>query len=205
MKVLKTLATALVAVAGLSYGSQSFAQQGSVYVVHGIPGGDLGLAADLPVDVSVNGACALTGFTFGEIVGPLGFDAGSYDIDIALANTDTPCANDPVLSAPGIQIEAGENYSIVAHLDEAVSRPVSSSTTSHRRSSARVSTSPIPLQHREWTLRSSATGSGGPAARRCGTSAMAKAPAPSSLRAILTLRSRRPAHATRYSVPSRSR
>ena len=37
----------------------------TVYVLHGIPGEDLGLDPELPVDVSVNGACALPGFTFG--------------------------------------------------------------------------------------------------------------------------------------------
>ena len=35
-----------------------------VYVVHGIPGQDLGLEPALPVDVSVNGACALESFAF---------------------------------------------------------------------------------------------------------------------------------------------
>ena len=93
--------------------------QGTVYVVHGIPGDDLGLPTDLPVDVSVNGACALEGLVFGEIVGPLPFDAGSYDIDISLANVEVPCGSDPVLSAPGVMVEDGGNYSIVAHLDEA--------------------------------------------------------------------------------------
>jgi hypothetical protein len=105
-------------VSGLALAAPAMAK-GTVYVVHGIPGGDLGLDADLPVDVSVNGACALEGFVFGDIVGPLGFDAGSYDIDIALANAEAPCSNDPVLSAGGIEIEDGVNYSIVAHLDEA--------------------------------------------------------------------------------------
>ncbi|MGV3518387.1 MAG: DUF4397 domain-containing protein, partial [Luteitalea sp.] len=33
-------------------------QPARVVVVHGIPGGAVGAAADLPVDVSVNGACA---------------------------------------------------------------------------------------------------------------------------------------------------
>ncbi len=93
--------------------------QGTVYVVHGIPGEDIGAPTDLPVDITVNGACAIEGFVFGDIVGPLPFDAGVYDVEIALANADTPCANDPVISAPGIEVEDGQNYSIVAHLNEA--------------------------------------------------------------------------------------
>lgn len=118
MKILRSIAAASVAVFSLAHASSALAQ-GTVYVVHGIPGDDLGLPTDLPVDISVNGACALEGFVFGEIAGPLPFEAGSYDIAIALADESNPCGNDPVISAPGVQIEDGENYSIVAHLDEA--------------------------------------------------------------------------------------
>ena len=117
MKFLRMMAAASLAVLGLAHASSAMAQ-GTVYVVHGIPGDDLGLPTDLPVDVSVNGACALEGFVFGDIVGPLPFEAGSYDIDIALADEANPCGNDPVISAPGVQIEDGKNYSIVAHFDE---------------------------------------------------------------------------------------
>jgi hypothetical protein len=92
--------------------------EADVYVVHGIPGEDLGLDPLLPVDVSVNGACALPGFTFGEIVGPLALEEGSYDIAIGLANADEPCANDPVINAPGVEVMAGKSYSIVANLTE---------------------------------------------------------------------------------------
>ncbi|HSG58552.1 MAG TPA: DUF4397 domain-containing protein [Woeseiaceae bacterium] len=118
MKLLKSVFAVMIAFAGLAYAPSALAQ-GTVYVVHGIPGGDIGQPAELPVDISVNGACALEGFVFGEIAGPLPFDAGSYDIAIALADTNNPCGNAPVLSAGGIQVEDGKNYSIVAHLDEA--------------------------------------------------------------------------------------
>ncbi len=117
MSIGRTLAALAVMTFGAAYAAPASAQ-GTVYVVHGIPGDDLGLETNLPVDVSVNGACALEGLVFGEIIGPLAFDAGSYDIAIALADADSPCSNDPVLSAPGVQVEDGENYSIVAHLDE---------------------------------------------------------------------------------------
>ena len=118
MKILKSFVAVMLALAGLSHASSAIAQS-TVYVVHGIPGGDIGQPAELPVDVSVNGTCALEGFVFGEIAGPLPFDAGSYDIAIGLADADNPCGNAPVLSAPGIQVADGKNYSIVAHLDEA--------------------------------------------------------------------------------------
>ena len=83
----------------------------TAYVVHGIPGDD-----GLPVDISVNGDCALTEFTFGTIAGPLSLPAGSYDIAIRPANTDDPCSEDPLLTAPGVVLEDGVTYSIVAHL-----------------------------------------------------------------------------------------
>lgn len=95
------------------------AQASSVYVVHGIPGRDLGLSADLPVDVSVNGACALPGFTFGTIEGPLELPAGAYDIEIALADAAAPCSRPAVISAPAVTLADGESYAIVAHLSEA--------------------------------------------------------------------------------------
>lgn len=88
-----------------------------VYVVHGIPGQDLGLEPALPVDVSVNGACALEGFAFGDIVGPIALPADMYDIAISLANEDDPCGNDPVIDA-SVELMGGLNYSIVAYLDD---------------------------------------------------------------------------------------
>jgi hypothetical protein len=92
----------------------------AVYVVHGIPGTDLDSNGDpeLPVDISVNGGCALEGFRFGEIVGPIMLEPGSYDIEISPADPDDPCSGAPVISVSGLMLEEGTNYSIVAHLDE---------------------------------------------------------------------------------------
>jgi hypothetical protein len=88
----------------------------SIYVVHGIPGKDLGLDRALPVDVAVNGECALKAFRFGKVAGPLSLPAGSYNIKISLANHQTPCANDAVIQAD-VPFAAGENASVVAHLN----------------------------------------------------------------------------------------
>lgn len=87
----------------------------TVYVVHGIPGTDLGLDPALPVDISVNGACALQGFVFGQIAGPLSLAAGTYNIQISLANTEAPCSNAAVIAAD-VPFAAGENASVVAYL-----------------------------------------------------------------------------------------
>ena len=91
--------------------------QGTVYVVHGINGTDLGLDEALPVDISVNGACALSDFRFRDIAGPLMLDEGTYDIKVFLADA-TPCAGAEAIDGSGIFLPAGANVSIVAHLAE---------------------------------------------------------------------------------------
>ena len=46
----------------------------SVYIVHGIPGQDLGFAENLPIDIAVDGDCVLRNLVFGQIYGPLSFE-----------------------------------------------------------------------------------------------------------------------------------
>jgi hypothetical protein len=90
----------------------------TLYVVHGIPGDDLGLVPGLPVDVLVNGElCALEGFTFGQTAGPLALDPGKYNIQISLSS-EKPCGSTaPILEAK-VTLDAGENATIVAYLDQ---------------------------------------------------------------------------------------
>lgn len=90
-----------------------------VYVIHGIPGKDLGLDETLPVDVLVNNSlCLLKGFKFGQIVGPVSLKAGTYNIKISLANTATPCSNAAVINAD-VPFNARETATVIAHLTEA--------------------------------------------------------------------------------------
>jgi hypothetical protein len=89
-----------------------------VYVVHGINGTDLGLAESLPVDVSVNGACALPGFTFRTITAGIPLPAGRYDLVVRLPGS-APCTGAPVIQANGVQLAARGRYTVVAHLDAA--------------------------------------------------------------------------------------
>jgi len=115
-----TMLVALVAVALASLISLAPAQaagNAKVYVVHGIPGRDLGLQPSLPVDVSVDGACALTRFKYTDTVGPIELPAGSYSIKIHLSpSLSTPPCSGPVAVAATVPFAAGENATIVAHL-----------------------------------------------------------------------------------------
>ncbi len=85
------------------------------YVIHGIPGEDLGLAADLPVDVALNGACALTGFTFGAVTDAIELTPGVYDIKIGLANSENPCSEPAVIEA-SVKLAAQSSTTLIAHL-----------------------------------------------------------------------------------------
>ncbi len=97
-----------------AYGKTSNAQ---VYVIHGIPGQDLGLDPALPVDVAVEGDCLLNGFTYGQVVGPLDLPEGTYNIQISVADTENPCENPPVIDA-NVPFSAGEVAVVIAHLTE---------------------------------------------------------------------------------------
>jgi len=97
----------------------------SVYVVHGINGLDLGAAQALPVDISINGACALPGITFTTIAGPLALPAGSYDIVIhSRTSASAPCSGAAVITQ-GVDVSEGNNATIVAHLN-IVGAPIAS-------------------------------------------------------------------------------
>lgn len=92
----------------------------TVTVVHGIPGTDVNPALDisLPVDIEVVGVgCALAGFTFGEVSGRLALPAGSYDLNVRLS--DGSCGGAVAVSAAGVPFAAGENATVIAHLDAA--------------------------------------------------------------------------------------
>ena len=85
-------------------------------VVHGINGADLGLPSDLPVDVSVNGQCALPMFKFGDIAGPLTLPEGTYTVAISLADAASPCGGTVVIGPADLMLMGGKAYSVVANL-----------------------------------------------------------------------------------------
>ena len=91
----------------------------SVYVIHGIPGQDLGADPALPVDILVNDTnCLLKGFTYKQIAGPVPLPEGTYNFKISLANAAAPCTNAPVITAD-VPFVSGEVATVIAHLTEA--------------------------------------------------------------------------------------
>lgn len=77
-------------------------------VLHGIPG--------LTVDVYVNGALTLDDFAPGDLAGPLSLPAGDYEV--AITADDAADDSAPLLGPITLPLEAGGNYTAVAHLDE---------------------------------------------------------------------------------------
>lgn len=101
------LAVALAAGGAVTLGTTpaAAAENGTVHVVHGVPG--------LTVDVYVNGKATLTSFKPEAVAGPLSLPAGSYEIDIreaGAAATATPAISKTV------SLPSGANVSLVAHL-----------------------------------------------------------------------------------------
>jgi hypothetical protein len=76
-------------------------------VLHGIP--------DTPVDVYVNDELTLDDFAPGDLAGPLELPAGTYSVAITAA--DAADASDPAIGPVDLPLEAGGNYTAVAHLD----------------------------------------------------------------------------------------
>ncbi len=110
---MKRILLAFTATLALSTGllvtsaSAQAADMATVSVVHGIP--------DTPVNVFVNGKATLKDFKPGTVAGPLELASGTYKITVFPAS-DTAGTGKPVISASAT-LEAGQNVSLVAHLD----------------------------------------------------------------------------------------
>lgn len=117
------ISTILVLLLGVLTFSMAFAAEGDamVTVIHGINGTDFGLPEALPVDVCAGGFALIPDFEFRDMVGPVALPAGSYNITVQLAEgieAGDECLGTTVLDLPGIMVEGGKNYSIIAHVTE---------------------------------------------------------------------------------------
>jgi len=113
---LRTRVVLQLAALCLALGASAFAaSDGYLYIVHGIPGRDIAdnLNPGLPIDILVSGDCLVRGLTFGNTAGPFSFSAGTYDVQIGLANSLAPCTNAPMITSQ-VTITAGASVSAVA-------------------------------------------------------------------------------------------
>jgi hypothetical protein len=76
-------------------------------VLHGVP--------DLTVDVYVNDELTLDDFAPGDLAGPLELPAGTYSV--AITASDAADASSPAIGPIDLPLDAGGNYTAVAHLD----------------------------------------------------------------------------------------
>ena len=87
------------------------------FVVHGIPGQDLGLAPELTVDIAANGACLLPGAEFGNVAGPVDITPNAYDFEVRLADAGSPCSGPIAITGSG-DIGVAPASIVIAHLDQ---------------------------------------------------------------------------------------
>jgi hypothetical protein len=86
-----------------------------VTVVHGINGSDLAAAPSLPVDIAVNGSCAIKGLNFTQTT-RVELGAGSYSVTVHPA--DGSCSKSPVISQ-NIAVPSSARYvGLVANLSD---------------------------------------------------------------------------------------
>ena len=89
--------------------------QSYTYVVHGIPGRDVGEAYNpsFPIDVSVDGACIVKNAQFGNIIGPVEIPSGAVTVLAYTANATNPCSGRAILGTQA-GVASGQTISVVA-------------------------------------------------------------------------------------------
>ena len=93
---------------GLAAPASADTAEGAVLsVLHGVP--------DTPVDVWVDDELTVDDFQPGDLAGPLDLPAGTYTV--AVTAPDAEDTSEPVIGPVDLELEAGGNYTAVAHLD----------------------------------------------------------------------------------------
>lgn len=110
----RTLSTLLLAAMFVAPGIRHV-MAAEVYIVHGIPGADLGLDPTLPVDIAVDGGCAVTAFTYQSVSAATTLSTGEHTIEVRLS--DGTCTGTLAVTAR-IDLSVNETAVLVAHLDE---------------------------------------------------------------------------------------
>lgn len=136
------LSNSLIALIVLTLALPLSASAQSISAVHAINGTDLGASKAFPVDIAVDGNCALTNFRFGDITGYIDLGRGNFDIDISVS--DGNCGNEPVLSTT-VKLKNGDFKTVVAQLD-ANGAPITA-TYSDDQTTARSRNGRITFRH----------------------------------------------------------
>jgi hypothetical protein len=93
----------------------------SMFLVQGIAGRDRSADTDpaYPVDVLLNDeVCYVHGEAFGQIIGPLTFEPGTYNVKVSIANSLAPCTNSPMIDS-SVTLEPRKDVSAVFALTNA--------------------------------------------------------------------------------------
>lgn len=103
-------AVGLVASVGLALpaSAESTGDPAQLAVLHGIP--------ETPVDVYINEELTLDDFESGSLGGPLELPADTYSVVITAADAED--TSSPLFDPVDVMLEAGGNYTVVAHLTE---------------------------------------------------------------------------------------
>jgi hypothetical protein len=103
------LAGAAALIAGGLATPAAAAEDATVSVLHGVPG--------LTVDVYANGEELIPDFEPGTLTDPLSLPAGTYDLQV-FPDGQGPGDGEPAIEANGVEVPAGANATVVAHLGE---------------------------------------------------------------------------------------
>ncbi len=98
----------LIALTTTTFVPANAADTATVSVLHAVPG--------LTVDVYANGEELIPDFKPGTLTDPLSLPAGTYDLQV-FADGDSPGNGKPAIEANGVEVPAGANATVVAHLD----------------------------------------------------------------------------------------
>jgi hypothetical protein len=101
-------AAGLVALFAAPVAPAAAAEDATVSVLHGVPG--------LTVDVYANGDEIIPNFEPGTLTDPLSLPAGTYDLQV-FADGDDPDTAEPAIEASDVEVPAGANATVVAHLN----------------------------------------------------------------------------------------
>ncbi|HEY6743667.1 MAG TPA: DUF4397 domain-containing protein [Lapillicoccus sp.] len=110
-RALATVAVATGASVGVALAAPPSAQAAGtamVSILHAVP--------NTPVDVCANGKALLPNFQPGTLTDPQSLPAGSYDLKLTAAGSGCDAAG--VLEAKGVNVPAGANITVVAHLSD---------------------------------------------------------------------------------------